>query len=56
MSPVLPSRSLEPKEDPVQTRLHCLVNPTFYGYRDASWHIFLRKEVPGQAGARGVAV
>ncbi|XP_073090813.1 unconventional myosin-XV [Manis javanica] len=44
-TPVLPSRSLEPKEDPVQTRLHCLVNPTFYGYRDASWHIFLRKEV-----------
>ncbi|KAK2492703.1 hypothetical protein MC885_002875 [Smutsia gigantea] len=55
-SPVLLSRSLEPEEEPVQTRLHRLVNPTFYGYQDASWRIFLRKEVPGPAGARGGAV
>lgn len=43
----LPSRSLEPAEEPVQTRLHRLLNPTFYGYQDAPWRIFLRKEVPG---------
>lgn len=46
-SPVLPSRSLEPPEDPVQTQLHRLPNPDFYGYRDAPWQIFLRKEVLG---------
>ncbi|XP_023369828.1 unconventional myosin-XV [Otolemur garnettii] len=40
-----PSRSLEPPEKPVQTRLHRLDNPNFYGYQDAPWHIFLRKEV-----------
>nr|XP_003420708.1 unconventional myosin-XV [Loxodonta africana] len=44
-TPELPSRSLEPLEEPVQTRLHRLINPTFYGYRDAPWRIFLRKEV-----------
>ncbi|XP_006875611.1 PREDICTED: unconventional myosin-XV [Chrysochloris asiatica] len=44
-TPVLPSRSLEPLEEPVQTRLHHLSNPNFYGYRDAPWRIFLRKEV-----------
>ncbi|CAI9163148.1 unnamed protein product [Rangifer tarandus platyrhynchus] len=44
-APVLPSRSLEPPEDPVQTQLHRLPNPDFYGYRDAPWQIFLRKEV-----------
>ncbi|KAL6048385.1 hypothetical protein STEG23_000078 [Scotinomys teguina] len=45
--PVQPSRSLEPPEDPVQTQLHRLVNPNFYGYQDTPWRIFLRKEVPG---------
>ncbi|XP_037664148.1 LOW QUALITY PROTEIN: unconventional myosin-XV [Choloepus didactylus] len=44
-TPALPSRSLEPPEEPVQTRLHRLVNPNFYGYQDAPWRIFLRKEV-----------
>ncbi|XP_007939649.1 unconventional myosin-XV [Orycteropus afer afer] len=44
-TPVLSSRSLEPLEEPVQTRLHRLIGPNFYGYRDASWRIFLRKEV-----------
>ncbi|XP_065765747.1 unconventional myosin-XV [Muntiacus reevesi] len=44
-APALPSRSLEPPEDPVQTQLHRLPNPDFYGYRDAPWQIFLRKEV-----------
>ncbi|XP_051036459.1 unconventional myosin-XV [Phodopus roborovskii] len=44
-TPVQPSRSLEPPEDPVQTQLHRLVNPNFYGYQDAPWRIFLRKEV-----------
>uniref|UniRef100_A0A8C6Q8H4 Unconventional myosin-XV n=1 Tax=Nannospalax galili TaxID=1026970 RepID=A0A8C6Q8H4_NANGA len=44
-TPVLPSRSLEPPEEPVQTQLHRLVNPNFYGYQDAPWRIFLRKEV-----------
>ncbi|XP_037348196.1 unconventional myosin-XV [Talpa occidentalis] len=43
-TPELPSRSLEPTEEPVQTRLHRL-NPNFYGYQDAPWRIFLRKEV-----------
>ncbi|EGW01271.1 Myosin-XV [Cricetulus griseus] len=42
---VQPSRSLEPPEDPVQTQLHRLVNPNFYGYQDAPWRIFLRKEI-----------
>ncbi|KAB1266474.1 Unconventional myosin-XV [Camelus dromedarius] len=41
----LPSRSLEPDEDPLETRLHRLLNPDFYGYQDAPWRIFLRKEV-----------
>ncbi|XP_012520442.1 PREDICTED: unconventional myosin-XV [Propithecus coquereli] len=41
----LPSRSLEPPEEPVQTQLHRLVNPNFYGYQDTPWRIFLRKEV-----------
>uniref|UniRef100_A0A8C2YKT7 Unconventional myosin-XV n=1 Tax=Chinchilla lanigera TaxID=34839 RepID=A0A8C2YKT7_CHILA len=44
-APALPSRSLEPPEEPVQTRLHRLVNPNFYGYQSAPWRIFLRKEV-----------
>ncbi|XP_030742377.1 unconventional myosin-XV [Echinops telfairi] len=44
-SPVLPARSLEALEEPVQTRLHRLTNPDFYGYRDAPWRVFLRKEV-----------
>ncbi|XP_077019523.1 unconventional myosin-XV [Tamandua tetradactyla] len=44
-TPALPSRSLEPPEDAVQTRLHRLANPNFYGYQDAPWRIFLRKEV-----------
>ncbi|MBZ3882220.1 Unconventional myosin-XV [Sciurus carolinensis] len=44
-TPAQPSRSLEPPEEPVQTRLHCLINPNFYGYQDAPWRIFLRKEV-----------
>uniref|UniRef100_A0A8C5KEC4 Unconventional myosin-XV n=1 Tax=Jaculus jaculus TaxID=51337 RepID=A0A8C5KEC4_JACJA len=44
-TPVLPSRSLEPLEDPKQTQLHHPVNPNFYGYQDAPWQIFLRKEV-----------
>ncbi|VCX38212.1 unnamed protein product, partial [Gulo gulo] len=44
-SPVPPSRSLEPPEEPLQTRLHRLVNPNFYSYQDAPWRIFLRKEV-----------
>ncbi|XP_066876789.1 unconventional myosin-XV isoform X1 [Kogia breviceps] len=44
-TPALPSRSLEPAEDPVQTRLHRLLSPDFYGYRNAPWQIFLRKEV-----------
>lgn len=35
----------------MQTQLHRLVNPNFYGYQDAPWRIFLRKEVPG-AGQR----
>lgn len=48
--PVLPSRSLEPEEDPVQTQLHRLLNPSFYGYQDTPWQIFLRKEVPGAMG------
>ncbi|KAH0505963.1 Unconventional myosin-XV [Microtus ochrogaster] len=43
--PMQPSRSLEPPEDPVQTQLHRLVNPNFYGYQDTPWRIFLRKEV-----------
>ncbi|KAI4533391.1 hypothetical protein MG293_016410 [Ovis ammon polii] len=43
-SPALPSRSLEPPEDSVQTQLHRLPNPDFYGYRDTPWQIFLRKE------------
>ncbi|XP_040830480.1 unconventional myosin-XV [Ochotona curzoniae] len=42
---VLPSRALEPPEEPVQTRLHRLPNSNFYGYQDAPWQIFLRKEV-----------
>lgn len=50
-STVQPSRSLEPPEDPVQTQLHRLVNPNFYGYQDTPWRIFLRKEVP-EAGQR----
>uniref|UniRef100_G3RJD1 Unconventional myosin-XV n=1 Tax=Gorilla gorilla gorilla TaxID=9595 RepID=G3RJD1_GORGO len=41
----LPSRSLEPPEELMQTRLHRLINPNFYGYQDAPWKIFLRKEV-----------
>nr|XP_054112976.1 unconventional myosin-XV isoform X3 [Callithrix jacchus] len=41
----LPSRSLEPPEEPMQTQLHRLINPSFYGYQDAPWRIFLRKEV-----------
>ncbi|VTJ86759.1 Hypothetical predicted protein [Marmota monax] len=45
VSTVQPSRSLEPPEEPMQTRLHCLINPNFYGYQDAPWRIFLRKEV-----------
>ncbi|CAK6437606.1 unnamed protein product [Pipistrellus nathusii] len=44
-APALPSRSLEPAEDPVQTQLHRLPNPSFYGYQDPPWQIFLRKEV-----------
>ncbi|KAK1331743.1 LOW QUALITY PROTEIN: hypothetical protein QTO34_009718 [Cnephaeus nilssonii] len=44
-TPALPSRSLEPAEDPVQTQLHRLPNPSFYGYQDTPWQIFLRKEV-----------
>ncbi|KAF6299170.1 myosin XVA [Rhinolophus ferrumequinum] len=44
-TPAQPSRSLEPAEEPVQTRLHRLLNPNFYGYQDAPWRIFLRKEV-----------
>ncbi|KAB1266478.1 Unconventional myosin-XV [Camelus dromedarius] len=44
-TPALPSRSLEPDEDPLETRLHRLLNPDFYGYQDAPWRIFLRKEV-----------
>lgn len=54
-SPVAPSRSLEPPEEPLQTRLHRLVNPNYYGYQDAPWRIFLRKEVPGQGGAEAGA-
>ena len=50
-----PSRSLEPPEEPLQTRLHRLVNPNYYGYQDAPWRIFLRKEVPGQGGAKAGA-
>lgn len=54
---VLASRSLEPAEDPVQTRLHRLLSPDFYGYQHAPWKIFLRKEVlePGWGwmGAEG---
>ncbi|XP_010635730.1 unconventional myosin-XV isoform X1 [Fukomys damarensis] len=41
----LPLRLLEPPEEPVQTRLHRLINPDFYGYQNAPWRIFLRKEV-----------
>lgn len=52
-SPAQPSRSLEPAEEPVQTRLHRLLNPNFYGYQDAPWRIFLRKEVPGTRGGMG---
>lgn len=52
-STVQPSRSLEPPEDPVQTQLHRLVNPNFYGYQDAPWRIFLRKEVPGTGQKMG---
>ncbi|EFB16037.1 hypothetical protein PANDA_012269, partial [Ailuropoda melanoleuca] len=44
-TPVPPSRSLEPPEQTLQTQLHRLVNPNFYGYQDAPWRIFLRKEV-----------
>ncbi|XP_077748512.1 unconventional myosin-XV [Canis aureus] len=44
-TPVPPSRSLEPPEEPLQTQLHRLVNANFYGYQDAPWRIFLRKEV-----------
>ncbi|XP_045840099.1 unconventional myosin-XV [Meles meles] len=44
-TPAPPSRSLEPPEEPLQTRLHRLLNPDFYGYRGAPWRIFLRKEV-----------
>ncbi|XP_069916157.1 unconventional myosin-XV [Oryctolagus cuniculus] len=44
-TPVMPSRALEPPEEPVQTQLHRLPNPNFYGYQDAPWRIFLRKEV-----------
>nr|XP_020015153.1 unconventional myosin-XV [Castor canadensis] len=44
-TPALPSRSLEPPEEPVQTQLHRPINPNFYGYQDAPWRIFLRKEV-----------
>uniref|UniRef100_A0A452R4V5 Unconventional myosin-XV n=1 Tax=Ursus americanus TaxID=9643 RepID=A0A452R4V5_URSAM len=44
-TPVPPSRSLEPLEEALQTQLHRLVNPNFYGYQDAPWRIFLRKEV-----------
>ncbi|XP_057571619.1 LOW QUALITY PROTEIN: unconventional myosin-XV [Hippopotamus amphibius kiboko] len=44
-TPALPSRSLAPEEDHVQTRLHRSLNPAFYGYRAAPWRIFLRKEV-----------
>ncbi|XP_069882886.1 unconventional myosin-XV [Dipodomys merriami] len=44
-TPVLPCRSLEPPEEPVQTQLHRPFNPNFYGYQDAPWRIFLRKEV-----------
>lgn len=50
-----PSRSLEPLEEALQTQLHRLVNPNFYGYQDAPWRIFLRKEVPGPAEAQGGA-
>ena len=31
----------------MQTRLHRLPNPDFYGYQDTPWQIFLRKEVLG---------
>lgn len=31
----------------MQTQLHRLPNPSFYGYQDTPWQIFLRKEVPG---------
>ncbi|XP_014645274.1 PREDICTED: unconventional myosin-XV [Ceratotherium simum simum] len=44
-TPALRSRSLEPAEEPVQTRLHRLPNPNVYGYHDAPWRLFLRKEV-----------
>lgn len=41
----------------MQTQLHRLPNPSFYGYQDPPWQIFLRKEVPGAgeglAGAEG---
>lgn len=40
----------------MQTRLHRLINPNFYGYQDAPWRIFLRKEVlasPGQSQGKG---
>lgn len=39
----------------MQTRLHRLINPSFYGYQDAPWRIFLRKEVQSTARARGGA-
>lgn len=35
----------------MQTQLHRPINPNFYGYQDAPWRIFLRKEVPGQTQA-----
>ncbi|XP_006901266.1 PREDICTED: unconventional myosin-XV [Elephantulus edwardii] len=41
----LPGQSLEALEEPIQTRLHRLLNPNFYGYQDAPWRLFLRKEV-----------
>lgn len=37
-------------EEPVQTRLHRLLNPNFYGYQGAPWRLFLRKEVPVARG------
>ncbi|MEJ1273028.1 developmentally regulated GTP binding protein 2 [Cricetulus griseus] len=55
-TPVQPSRSLEPPEDPVQTQLHRLVNPNFYGYQDAPWRIFLRKEGSVGTGVQILAV
>lgn len=37
----------------MQTQLHRLPNPSFYGYQDTPWQIFLRKEVPGAGLTRG---